>query len=62
MLKFRISSSEGDKVIAPGGLPLYNLFEAEHLTHCPLYCAQMPGVPRNTGAHIMSRYDVCEDG
>lgn len=62
-LIFRSSSSEIDKDVAPCGLPLYVLYETEHLNDSEFHlCAQTPSVPRKTGAHIMSNHDMCEDG
>lgn len=62
-VKFKSSLSMVEELIAPCQHPLHSLDETEHLTHIPYkFCAPMPGVSRNTRAHIMSKHDVCEDG
>lgn len=61
-LKFRSLSPEVNEAVALNGLSLYIFYEIQHLRHSLFeFCAQMPNLP-NSGAHTMSKHDVCDDG
>lgn len=56
-------ASEINEVVAHFELPLFIYDEIGVLTHSPIcLCDQIPKAARNLREHILSKYDVCEDG
>lgn len=62
-LKVKVSFSDVNKGIAPFELPLFIFEEIGCLNQCPCLCrAQVHEVSINQSGHLMSKYDLCEDG
>lgn len=57
------SASTIDETVALFGLPLFIYNEVGCLTQSPIcLSAEIPKAARNSTEHILSKYDVCEDG
>lgn len=62
-LKAESSFFEDDAVVASFGPPLFIFNEIGYLIHTQLrFRDQIPYAAKNLRQHIISKYDVCEDG